>query len=515
MNRKEIKRNARISLKKGYFKNVIFIFICTILLSGGFTFTTRNILEINTNESVTEILINKDKLSNSEIIDELLNKGIIDKEKDEQRETKYTDGVLAIFFNEITSSGSLTFGILNGINKLVFEEKVSVGILIITGNIIIFLISILFIKVFEINKNRYFLEQRRYTNTKIEKIFFSYKIDRTIHLSYILFIKNLKEFLWTFTIIGLPIKHYEYKMIPYILAENPNIKMSDAFSLSKELTDGIKWELFKLDLSLIGWTLLSSITLNLTAIFYSNVYIECIYAENYMNIRNKRKRDLTKKELLNDELLNITERKEEPYPDEKFSIQPNKNKKWYKLDYNKNYSLKTYILFFISFAFIGWFWEVFYHFINHGTFVNRGTMHGPWLPIYGWGGVLILFLLKKFRNNPMKLFITSTILCGIIEYGTAWYLETFNNLKYWDYTGYFLNLHGRICLEGLLLFGIGGCAFVYILAPLLDNLYKKIKPKIKTILCIILLTIFIIDFIYSSYVPNTGKGISSEYKQKT
>ena len=141
-------------------------------------------------------------------------------------------------------------------------------------------------------------------------------------------------------------------------------------------------------------------------------------------------------------------------------------------------------------------------------------MHGPWLPIYGWGGVLILFLLKKYRDKPFKLFISSTILCGIIEYITAWYLETFNNLKYWDYTGYFLNLHGRICLEGLLLFGIGGCGFVYLLAPLLDNLYKKIKPKIKTILCIILILLFSIDFIYSSIVPNTGKGISQEYKKE-
>lgn len=514
MNRKEIKKNARINLKSGYFKSVILVFVCTILLSNGFTYNTKNILTVdNSYKAVAEIITNKDKLSNSEIIDELLNKGPLEKEAEEKIKRKYHDGVLSVFFNEITSSGSLTFGILNGINKLLFEEKASVGILIITGNIIIYLISVLFIKVFEVNKIRYFLEQRRYMNTKIEKMFFSYKIDRTIHISYILFLKNLKEFLWAFTIIGFPIKYYEYSFIPYILAENPNIKMKDAFFLSKELTNGLKWELFKLDLSLIGWTILSSLTFNITGMFYSNVYTECIYAENYMTIRNLKKKNVTKKELLNDELLNIKDKIDGAYPDEKFNIQPSKNKKWYKLDYNKNYSFETYILFFISFAFIGWFWEVFYHFINHGTFVNRGTMHGPWLPIYGWGGVLILFLLKKFRDRPFKLFITSTILCGIIEYGTAWYLETFNNLKYWDYTGYFLNLHGRICLEGLLLFGIGGCGFVYLLAPLLDNIYKNIKPKIKTTLCITIILLYSIDFIYSSIVPNTGKGISQEYKK--
>lgn len=52
-------------------------------------------------------------------------------------------------------------------------------------------------------------------------------------------------------------------------------------------------------------------------------------------------------------------------------------------------------------------------------------------------------------------------------------------LKYWDYSGYFLNLHGRICLEGLIVFALGGCAATYIVAPLLDNLYSKINLNIK------------------------------------
>ena len=516
MNRKEIKRNARNNIKRNYFRNVIIVFICTILLSGGLTFRTKNILEVNTNnENVSKILINKDKLSNSEIIDELLNKGDKEKEKEEKLNNKYTSGILSTFFNEITASGSLTFGLLNGINKLIFEEKIQIGILIIIGNIILFILSTLFIKVVEINKNRYFLEQRRYNNTKIDKILFSYKINKTLHLSYILFIKNLKEFLWTFTIVGYFIKHYEYSMIPYILAENPSITKKEAFQMSKELTNGEKFNLFKLDLSFIGWTILKVFTLNLSGIFYSDVYFEGTYAENYINIRNRKIDKLTYCHLLNDKPLNINEIKNISYPEEEFAIKSDKNKKWYKLDYNKNYSFETYILFFISFSSIGWIWEVFYTFINSGVFVNRGTMHGPWLPIYGWGGVLILFVLKKFRDNPFKLFITSFILCGIIEYGTAWYLETFKHLEYWNYDGFFLNIHGRVCLEGLLLFGIGGCGFVYILAPLFDNLYKKIKPKIKTILCIIIVTIFSIDFIYSTLVPNTGDGISNVHVEKS
>lgn len=106
-------------------------------------------------------------------------------------------------------------------------------------------------------------------------------------------------------------------------------------------------------------------------------------------------------------------------------------------------------------------------------------------------------------------FFVTTLVCGAIEYFTAYYLElTHNGQKWWDYTGYFLNLHGRICAEGLLIFGLGGLAIVYILAPLIDNYIKKIKPKVLVVSCAILVSLFTIDQIYSSKHPNEGKGIT-------
>lgn len=100
------------------------------------------------------------------------------------------------------------------------------------------------------------------------------------------------------------------------------------------------------------------------------------------------------------------------------------------------------------------------------------------------------------------------VVCGVVEYSTAWYLETFKHTKWWDYTGYFLNLHGRICAEGLLVFGLGGCMFIYVLGPLLNNLYAKVPARVKNRLCAVLLAVFLVDFAYSSFVPNTGEGIT-------
>ena len=81
-------------------------------------------------------------------------------------------------------------------------------------------------------------------------------------------------------------------------------------------------------------------------------------------------------------------------------------------------------------------------------------------------------------------------------------------MKWWDYSGYFLNINGRVCFEGLLVFGLGGCVITYLVAPILDELYSKIAPKIRIIICVVLVMFFGVDFVYSMQHPNAGKGIT-------
>ena len=486
INRKELKKEARKTVKIHYLRNVIVAFIASILLFGGITYNSKNILnEGLKDQKVQQIFANNEKKSNDQIIKEILEQDTAIK-VDEKIKGKYTKGILSTVFNEITKSGSLFFGIGNAINIMVFQEKISVGVLIIVSNIAVAAFTIICINTIDVGKNRYFLEKRRYNNTKIQQILYTYKVRKNRHIAYILFVKNVRQILWDLTIVGGFIKNYEYKLIPFILAENPEISLKDAFKLSKEMSYGYKWQLFKLDVSLIGWKILDGITLNISKIFYSDIYKECIYAEAYMFIRNEKLNE-SNKEILNDFDLDI--------PD-------------------KNYTFSTYILLFFTFSICGWIWEVILMLVSEGQLVNRGALHGPWLPIYGSGGVLILFLLKRFRNNPKKLFIASFISCGIVEYGTSLYLDVFKHVSYWDYTGMFLNINGRVCLEGLLFFAIGGLGFTYLLAPLLDELYKKIKPNIKKFMCIILVVLFTIDVAYSSVYPNKGEGISEDLSVK-
>ena len=179
----------------------------------------------------------------------------------------------------------------------------------------------------------------------------------------------------------------------------------------------------------------------------------------------------------------------------------------------RNYSVWTLFLLFISFSFIGWTWEVALHYMQAGELVNRGTLLGPWLPIYGAGGVVVLILCSRFRKKPVLEFITAIVLCGILEYFSAWYLETKFHRRWWSYDGYFLNLHGRICAEGLLVFGVGCCIVVYLIAPIFDFLLSKIKTSILIPICVVLGVLFVADEVHSSAHPNMAKGAVEAIKE--
>ena len=180
-----------------------------------------------------------------------------------------------------------------------------------------------------------------------------------------------------------------------------------------------------------------------------------------------------------------------------------------ELNYERSYSIDSLILMFFAFSGIGWIWEVILHIIEDGMIINRGVMTGPWLPIYGMGGVLILVVLKKFRARPMQLFGTIMCLCGVIEYVTSILLESLFGARWWDYSDMLLSIDGRVCLEGLMIFGIGGLFFIYIIAPKMDDLLMRFSSKSKIIVCVFLLAVFLGDLVHMFIAPNMGFGITS------
>ena len=214
------------------------------------------------------------------------------------------------------------------------------------------------------------------------------------------------------------------------------------------------------------------------------------------------------KEFVVDEYTPVIEK--QTYPFRLFTIKPkDKKHRIESLNYLRHYSLISIIYMFFIISFFGWLWEVVLYLVNEGIFVNRGTLHGPWLPIYGAGSILILLCLNKYRKNVLQQFILAVVLCGMLEYFTSVILEvTHNGIRWWDYSGYFLNLHGRICAEGLLTFGFGGITMVYLVAPVLDNKLREMNKKILGLFAVVLIFVYAADIVYSAKNPNTGKGIN-------
>ena len=185
-----------------------------------------------------------------------------------------------------------------------------------------------------------------------------------------------------------------------------------------------------------------------------------------------------------------------------------------RVSYLSPVTVWTLIIIFFSFSFVGWLWEVSLHIMIDGAFINRGVLHGPWLPIYGAGVGLIAVLLYRFRKNPILEGVMVVLLCGFVEYMTSLVMELTLGMRWWDYTGYYLNLNGRICGEGLTVFALGGMAAVYLLVPVIDGAVTRIKPKVLIPVCILLVLSLCFDLVYSMNHPNAGKGIT-DYEEYT
>lgn len=167
-----------------------------------------------------------------------------------------------------------------------------------------------------------------------------------------------------------------------------------------------------------------------------------------------------------------------------------------------------YILFFFFLSFVGWIWEVILYLFMLQSFVNRGVLLGPWLPIYGFGGILLTVLLHDLKRSPVLIFILSSVIGSILEYLTSWALEIIWGIRWWDYDTFWGNINGRICIAASLLFGVAGLILHYFLIPVMRKINAKMPCKWQAVLAFILLVLFIPDYIYSFFSPNIGDGIA-------
>lgn len=487
-----------------------------------------------------------------------------------------TRGVLSNVVNQV-SSGSIIVTMVAAIASMTGSESIGILIMILLGAAGAFGIWFLLINVFPVVIRRVFLEGMIYEQVTSQRFVFLLRVKKWLRASWIMFVKYIWYSLWCLTIAGIAVKKYSYYLVPFIVAENPDMTAREAVTLSRKMMDGHKWECFVFELSFIGWEILGILTIGIFNIFYTNPYKTAAFTRYYAELRAEAlEKGIPGSELLYDTYLyekagtfllrakypDVAAFMENPdseeeklsgwrgfladnfgillmrrsqersyekhqaeyvrlrsmiddvqglaYPVRLYPIPEEERRKLVQsLNYMRHYSVWSLIAVFLTLSVFGWLWEVGMHLVSYGEFVNRGALHGPWLPIYGTGAVLMLTLLYRFRGKPVLEFCSTILLCGFLEYMTSLVMEiATGGMKWWDYSGYFLNLNGRICAEGLLVFGVGGLAIVYVIAPVIDGMIGEVNEKRIMAVCSALIILFAADAVYSQFQPNTGKGIT-------
>lgn len=120
---------------------------------------------------------------------------------------------------------------------------------------------------------------------------------------------------------------------------------------------------------------------------------------------------------------------------------------------------------FVIYSFLGWIIETTFVSIRRNKFVNMGFLDGPFSPIYGSGALAIILFVFPFRHNLLLFFIMSIIITTIIEYITSFIFERAFNIIFWDYSKRPFNIHGRVCLQYSLYWGVLSMIILTFLHP--------------------------------------------------
>ncbi|MDO4177053.1 MAG: DUF975 family protein [Bacillota bacterium] len=506
--RKELRKNSMGNLKKNYWAC---IGVCFLMLIFSIEYTnSAGLLDEKTDLLMTDTVKTAQALrsesNGSELARNLIGKSTSWIDNDYARDA--TRGVMATLANGMTQTSHFFTFIGDAVNKRLDKSPPAHFLVSILGAIFSLAYYMFFQVQLKVGERRFFLESRLYHDTRLTRMFYLYETTYVWNVAKIMLLRAVFWLLWCFTIVGGVMKIYEYRAIAYILAERPDIGWRECFALAKEMTYGYKWEMFKFDLSYILWFLLGSFTAGLASIFLVNPLYRGGQTETMVKLREYAKAAGTDHiHLLDDEMLfeaPAGERLVDVYPTIKI-----KKKHELAVPWNRKYSIVHVGLIFFAFAMIGWCWEVFYHFVLNGDLVNRGSLWGPWIPIYGVGGACVVVFLKKLGDRPPLLALLTFICCGIIEYSTGWYFDNVRHIKFWDYTDYLFNLNGYICLEGLIMFTILASLGLYIIAPRFDNLFKKFPNSVKVPVLCVLSACFLGDITYTHFHPHAGKGITS------
>ena len=162
-----------------------------------------------------------------------------------------------------------------------------------------------------------------------------------------------------------------------------------------------------------------------------------------------------------------------------------------------HYTFIQWLLFFFIYCFLGWVWESCYVSAKNREWINRGFLHGPMLPIYGSGAIIVLLCTIGVRDQIVLTFLFGMIGATILEYVTGACMERLFRVRYWDYSHMPLNLKGYICLPVSLGWGVFSVLLVRVIHVPIENLVLQIPERIAEVVSVVCSSAFAVDFTLS------------------
>lgn len=155
--------------------------------------------------------------------------------------------------------------------------------------------------------------------------------------------------------------------------------------------------------------------------------------------------------------------------------------------------LHLLLLYFFLYSCLGWALETTYCSVVERRFVVRGFLYGPLCPIYGVGVLMMICWFAPFMANPLIFYLLATVCMSAWEYVVGWFLEATTHIKYWDYSHFRFNLHGRICLWSCLLWGVLAFIMLYFVHPYVSSVVLMIPLRIRRISAGVLFLLLLVD----------------------
>lgn len=174
-----------------------------------------------------------------------------------------------------------------------------------------------------------------------------------------------------------------------------------------------------------------------------------------------------------------------------------------KTNYDRITKIGIICLIIVIAGIFGFIYEFIFYYFNSGMkfFYYRGSNFLPWINIYAIGSLLIYFITYKYKKNPLKVFLLSTLICGILEFIAGYVMfNFFDGFRCWDYNTEILNygnIGGFICLRSVLFFGLSSLLLMYIIVPFCYFIAARLNRKIFIILSITICSIFLMDELYN------------------